>query len=208
MKGVLNNPTFLRGLFNILIVAIIVTIFELLFYYYIVAPDIVRVLDNLLTTTELPTLPPISTAPPVANASSPPNANSLLVRGLEYLQGILKGMSESDEELNNYTNSLKAGIMGMVVAILFVLLLWIYNKLRRNVKGDRYGTDLVPATITTIITLVLLLGFQIFMYFFALKFQYTNTDEIDLRFINSLLKDQGREDEMIKLPSGTSLDKV
>lgn len=183
MTQILGNPNFLRGLFSILLVAMFLAIFELTFYCTIAVPQINEQIDKLSNSF---------------NLSTPPLLFDSVTR-------VTKGIAVNDQENANYTNSLKIAIMVIFICIIFLLLTWTYTSLRRHTQGTKYKTDISPVFVSSIMTIILIIGFQIFMFFFSKKYKYASKEELELYFVNSLLTTQGRENELIPLPSETNL---
>jgi hypothetical protein len=185
MKKVIGNPNFLRGIFSILLVILFIATFELVFYYVIVVPKVNAQLEKLSNSVKL-------SIPDILKKS---------------ISGIVKGIAVTDQERADYTNSLKAGIMGIIIGIVLLLLIWVYRSLRRRTAGIKHGTDLPPVFLSSIIIILIILGFQVFMYIFGNKYNYALQDELEIRFVNALLEDQNRTSEIINIPSGTSFTK-
>lgn len=177
--NLLGNPDFLRGLFSIFLVVIIVSIFELTFYLIVVVPQINK---QLIKLTEA------------------------LNFKFDIVAGFARGLAITNQEDADYTNSLKIGIMCTIIGVVILFLTATYFRLRRKTKGYPHGTDLKPVFISSAIIIILLLCFQIFMYIFGTKYNYASQRELNIRFINALLKEQGSP--VIDLPSGTSLVKT
>lgn len=180
----INDPIFIRGIIGIFIVAIIMSIFELILYYKFAWP---KFKDSILTK-----LNPIGI---FDSDDFSTHINTIL--------NILKGISKNDENNDNYINSLKATIMSFVIIILFILTLFMFNRLEILTKNHIFGKDIIPIILNSVVVFIVLIIFQIIILFFSLNYNYGNEEELELRFVNSLLKARGEQE--IDLPSGTDL---
>lgn len=181
---IVNDPIFIRGVIGIFIVAIMMTIFELVLYYGFAWPKFKNSIITQLNDIGIFDSKNIFT-----------ENNTVL--------NILKGVSKNDENSDNYTNSLKAGIMSCIIIMLFFMLIFMWVKLETITKNDIFGKDIVPVVLNSLAIFVILIIFQILVLFYSMDYNYGSQDEIELRFVNSLLK--ARNEEIIDLPSGTNI---
>lgn len=180
-----NNPNFYRGVIGILFVVILMTIYEVTLYYTFVVPTFDQQIVNLASEMK-----------PLVIDSIP---------GFEMLQNIIYGITLNNEEDTTYIKNLKVVIMSTLIFFLFFLLVLAFHKLNVLTKYEPFGRDISPYLMNGLFIFVVLLGFQIFMIFFSLKYNFGSENEISVRFVNSLLKARGEKE--IELPSGISLTK-
>lgn len=190
---------FLYAIVSILAVAAFMTTYELLLYFFAVKPQFLAGLDRVSNVLDINTPPEIV--------------------------GILNGFSNNSENVGNYTNNLKFLIIcleiSFMVLSMFVIIGWINNnrlnietpyitkvlRLNKNIIGNVQLSENVAAFMNFIIVLIPILFVQVTIFLFAKRYKYGSVDEIKLRFVNSVLKYQGRSNEIIPLPSGVKLIK-
>ena len=200
---VINNSksSFLRGLAAIIMVGILMTFFELMLYYFAVRPNFKNGINSFLNSINF-------------NFSVPP-----------IVTNISNGLSNTAEEDGNYINILKFCLIMLeiiVLIIIFIIIIWTIKRwnssdIKKVVQTYNTNTNItqeiinkhkkeeIAVGINILLVAIPLITSQIFLYFFAQVYEYGSEEGIELRFINSILKYQEREDEIIDLPSGTRL---
>jgi len=190
--NIFSYDSFLRGLIAILIVGLSMTIFELCLYYIPIKKTFNSSIDNSLKQIYIGKYPIIS--------------------------GISEGLKITQEEAGERLNNYKLGIivMEIIIILLVVVITWVHlnnvenKKINlskvRNIKkfmyrSSKYNWGIIP---NSIFVFVILMAIDIAIFFFAQSYKFGDTDEIKLRFVNSILKYQGKE--QIEIPDTKDLN--
>jgi len=208
-----NDPLFLRGILYILIIAILITIFELSFYcgsivhtengliYYklnkIDFGDNINI--SLPEMPQMPSFPEMPSLPPMLSSSLPPmpQIQSSLPQ-LPSLPPMPSMPSLLSHPLNAYLNTkiardnvsdskINADAVTFMVLVMFILLLiclFIIYKL--HILRDKHGIGLAPVLLSSFLTVIILIAFQGTMYMYGKNFKYTTNDQIKLLVIDKL----------------------
>jgi hypothetical protein len=135
----------LEGLFYIIFVALIATIFEILFFIYVIFPKQYEEFNNYIKHTK-------------GQYRLPINIPENITKYIEIF-------NIREHELNNKINTNIIVFVCIEIIVLILILYILYSKLDR--------VQLKRQCISTFITVTVLLLFQIQMYQFGIKFQYT-----------------------------------
>lgn len=148
-----------KGILEILSIATIMTIFELPFYIFIVKPNIKLAIDSLIETM--------------------PDGN--LDKRIEHLLIVLK------ERENIYIYDIDFGsyLLIIIEIILLLTIVRLYvNKIRQLDENVSFKNNIK----LVIFVITLLIGFQVFFYFFAMNYYYFGRfgkEEIVHRFVEN-----------------------
>ena len=175
-----------KGIYTIILTAIILTIFEILFFYKIIAPGVqnemtininkiaIKIADNVNSKThELQKQNPLYDYTISQTTSLLLNdTNGAILNTLADREKILT------DSLNKYTVYTGIVILCVFVALLVIIYMTILYDSDLNII-DEYGilqdANMFDPTIYSIITVALLICFQILFFFFGKKFKYPGT---------------------------------
>lgn len=197
-KELYFGPTFLRGLIYVISAAIFITIFELCFYVIHIVPlehenVVLKIhgakkwnIDNTLKSGGIDSI----------------NSIIDLLENLNfnkdvYGRSFIETMSDRELKLShkNNNNAIFFIVLEIFIFILFIFL--VYQKLITYVTSDKklnigynthYGAGILPPIINAFLTTLILIIFQLNMYFFAQKWLYTSDYEIDYEITKNLDK--------------------
>lgn len=151
----------LKGIFSILLINTLVTIFNLIFYIFVVYPTIQEAVKNSLVS---------------------PNSGDDKNNGVYKIIGILK---QREYKLMENVNEGSYGIIIIIILLLVCVLLYIYKSINVLSETVKYKDIIVSSCITTF----LLLCFQGMFFKFGMNFYYTGkygSDEAVYRFIMNI----------------------
>ncbi len=151
----------LKGIFSILIVNTIVTVFNLVFYIFVVYPTIQEAVKKSL----------------ISQGTS--DSNSKLYK-------IINIIKNREYELIGKANGGSYGIITIIILLMVCILLYIYKSLNVLSKTVKYKDILISSGITT----CMLLCFQGLFFKFGMNFYYTGIygpDEAIYRFITNIM---------------------
>jgi len=173
----LSSPDGLRGMFNILLTATILTIFEIVFFYKIVVPGVNNSMNNGIENATQYFADNINQYINDLKKSTTDNQNIIISEILTTIKNkeniFFKTFSSREYLLTNKINYYTKLTGGIIIMILVSLLFVIYYNLKRKTNG---ATQLTPAIITSLITVFLLISFQIMFYFFSLNYNYPGSE--------------------------------
>ena len=179
MRTLISDPVFLRGLFYITLVAIVITIFELVFFITFIGPKETSSIHNYFNNF-------------IKNVESSKNHIGDANNGLNnYIDVFIDREKILDDKINNDAVS----FIILEVIILCIVLYMIYNKLYRVTSTSIHGHDLGPVIITSVITVSILALFQINMYLFGKDYSYAGSDEIENLIYEQLLNAKNTKDK-------------
>lgn len=176
----------LRGLFSVGLTATILTTFEIVFFYLVVAPGVVSKMDSSIK----------GVAKEIANIPGARNMHEALDRAptsgyiadargasFDFLRTMKIRSQQTKRKVNAYTKATGALIIGALV----LGLVGIHGAIRR--RGASLGTAPVY---TALLTVALLTGFQYWFYLIGQEYKYPGAygnEELKL-----IIEDQMRED--------------
>ena len=174
-------------IYSIFLVAAIMTIFELLFFYLKVIPDVNASLNEKLDVLEKKML--VLSDEKRMEVLSQLNLKNLEklkflnisannVNGsLKNIDDILKVLIERENELieKNNTNVFLFGLS--ILLFLAFLIIFIALSIKRDL-GQGEGIKFVEPTIVSFITISLLIAFQVLFYYFGKNYNYPQDNEL------------------------------
>lgn len=182
----LISPDGLRGIFSILLIATILTLFEIIFFFVKIAPDVGSSANNAvggLSNTTVDGLEAIM----VMNFGSKFNHTDAMIAKDNHGARIINTLANREKliigKINGYTKT--TGVVIMV--LLCVLLAYIYMALKNKTKLSGEGVQLGTASWTALMTVGILISFQIFFYFFSQQYSYPGS-EGDNELLSTVLK--------------------
>jgi len=168
--NLLNNSEFLKGLFVFCLVAILLFIFEFVLFYVVIVPLETSQLIDLLSS----------------NSSG---FGALFNGGSSNVA--LEVLNQRETALDATINMYYIYIMIAIVCILIVGFIFSIYKLHTLKSSETilYG----PSIINTIITIIIILAFQIQVYYFGRQFKYPSSEEMLGLFSQTISNNLGPE---------------
>ena len=190
-----NQPKLLRGLFSILLVSLLMTLFELAFYRIVIDPETTKAVRGILNSMENGFYD-LLTKEESRKFVKPETIQ--MAREVNLVDSFLLTSAEREEMLIERVNLYAYLTASFMVFILFGALYYIHAHLlfvrsRRHILavfGDNYGA----AIITAFMTVILLASFQYLFYLFGAQFRFVGRnglEELQNTFNNSLRKNLG-----------------
>ena len=178
--GYLNNLAHVdgkRGIFTIVLTATILTIFEIVFFYMVVAPGVNtsmnRQLDNigknLVEGTNEKALK-LQKKYPIADAIIP-EVNETVFN--ESIRGIFATFAEREKLLTDKINWYTKVTGVLIILILMTVLYLLYSSIKSEVGNGDIG--LKDPTYTALFTVLMLIAFQILFFNFSQVYKFPGT---------------------------------
>lgn len=167
LRFLFDNPVFLKGLFVIFFVAFLLTIFELIFFIYLIEP-----VESYYIKTFLKSIGKQNFRNDFRNEIRTETT-------IKYL----KILNERELILNNTINSNSILVIILMIVFLFIFLLYLFYRLKyivKNMYESSQNYNILPSIISGFLTLGIIGLFQVLVFNFGLAFKYTTTDEIYL----------------------------
>ena len=174
-----NSPNGLGGLFSIVLTATILTVFEIVFFYVVIAPDIENIMNKYLKDIAASIANSISSTfneqkqqvqqLGVSNANIQQSINTHLSRSVSKVDtflNIFRTFDIREEQLVNRINTytIITGV-GIILSLVF-LMVWLAKALQPmgGVKKDHVFSALM--------TVMVLIAFQGYFYLFGKEYKY------------------------------------
>lgn len=184
-----------RGLFGIFVIVIILTIYEVIFFFNIAVPqvefdlnvgldEVANALADLITdevNKETNDQTSINLLNTIIKKKFNTAKNDIFD---DHIENMLLTSANREkkkiDKLNIYTK-ITAGIL---ITVLVILMIIIGINISHNAQG--MGAQLGSATLTAFITVVLLIGFQVLFYYFSMNSWYSTDNELLNVIIDSI----------------------
>mgnify|MGYP001211423481 CR=1 FL=1 len=163
----------MKAIYTILIIATILTVFEIVFFYYVVSPGVIYTMEQQIGNIGKTYANTINT-----KAKELQEKGILLNAGIPFavdnvfnddIENIFTTLSNREniliKKINNYTKY--TGLL-IILSLLTVLYLVYSNLIKQG--GD--DIDLSTENYTAVFTVFCLISFQIMFYFFGQEFRY------------------------------------
>lgn len=172
----------MKGVFTIVLTATILTIFELVFFYNIIVPTVEEEMNTNIRRVGEQIATNLNEKARAYQIQSPVS-DVLATRAMRYAfnetnAGILDTTAAREkiliDQINQYT--IYTGVIIMLVLAIVLYIIW--RKIVSTVeKGDSEGetANMLDATLSAVITVGVLIGFQILFYFYGKKYRYPGT---------------------------------
>lgn len=213
-----KQPRLLRGVFGILLISALMSLFEIGFYMIIVRPETERQIDALLNQfpadglefsgvqaqTQAVDLPGIGSDG--VKFSSPEELFPLVQDAFlpeasgpqDMMAATIKAIAVEERIKMDRINMYAFLSMGGVVLLLFAVMWGLYEKLEWEAWNVHYvrvfGGEMSVTVASSIMAVMMLAGFQYLFYLFGLKFKYTGTnglDELRLELLDGIRSELG-----------------
>jgi predicted PurR-regulated permease PerM len=177
----------MKGIFTIILTATILAVFELVFFYIIVAPTVVdemntniKKVGNKIAANLNKTNKEIQEKNPVADIAVS-HATRIIFNDINgaVLNTTASRENNLIESINNYT--IYTGVA--IVLVLLVILYIIWKKIKSSVGMgvgfpdiEGVDTDMTDAILSAVITVGALIAFQIMFYFYGKQYRYPGTE--------------------------------
>lgn len=180
-----DQPRLIRGMFGILLISTCMTVFEMIFFGAVVVPVTKDQLDALNMSRISSIIASEGGDPPPA----PPGSTQSAVNSF------MGATEASERRLVDKNNRFAFASMGVFTFVLFMVLFLLYNRLRsigleKKHVVEIFGTQMRVTVATSIFTVSVLILFQIFFFFFGLKFKYLGGPEEILHDFNNALREE------------------
>jgi hypothetical protein len=186
-----------KGIFSILLVATILTVYEIVFFYKIITPSITDTMNNNLDDVSKQIYANIknikyekkeaykeniSKLSKIFDTIQQTNKNNINInivnKGLQSfssndkIKAILNTFSNREKNLTNHINTytLLSGLLLLTFLIVLMVLLW------KNIKKSKLGLNenynMSTSIKTALFTVFILISFQILFFYFGKKYYY------------------------------------
>lgn len=179
-----------KGIFSILLIATILTIFEIVFFYKIIAPSINDTMNsnledvskqlyanikNLKYEKKKENKEEISKILDTLNNRNNINIIEGEFKSLAFndkIKAILNTFSDREKNLTNHINkyTMLSGLL--LLTILIVLMVLIWKNIKTNKIDINENTNMSTSIKTALFTVSMLISFQILFFFFGKKYYY------------------------------------
>lgn len=190
----------MKGVFTIILTAAILAIFELVFFYNIVAPTVKDEMDTNIDKVGDQIAKNLNKSNKSIQEQNPVSdvavsrATRLVFNDLN--KGVLDTLAAREQilvkSINNYT--IYTGVV--IVLVLSVILYVIWKKIKGSAdSGQDEDTDMTDATLSAVITVGVLIAFQILFYFYGKQYRYPGTagnEELLWVIIDSIKPSEGK----------------
>jgi len=178
--GYLNNLAHVdgkRGIFSIVLIATVLTIFEIIFFYMVVAPGVDASMNsqldkigkNLVQGSNEKALK-LQKKHTVADAIIP-EINDTVFN--ENIRGIFATFSEREKLLTDKINWYTKATGVLIILILMTVLYLLYSSIKSEVGAGNIG--LKNPTYTALFTVTILIAFQILFFNFSQVYKFPGT---------------------------------
>lgn len=199
-----SQPKLLRGLYSILLVSFLMTIFEIVFYKVIVDPQTQLAVEDLLSDIHWGTRRAVAKTvrENKANGTTWESPISILEADrLDLVSPFLLTSAKREEKLIAKNNLYAYVTASFMIFFLLAALFYIHTRLV-YVEGHKhvmqvFGENFGAAVLTSFITVGFLASFQILFYFFGTNFKFVGSmgnAELQNTFNNMLRRNLGMEE--------------
>jgi hypothetical protein len=167
-----------KGVFTIVLVASILIIFEICLFYFIIVPDIEREMDESIHLV----------GSKIAESINEKNRNMQQQNVLfdvavaqttqlvfnEKVDNALSTLADREKLLTNHINryTIYTGVVIMLILIITLAFVWSSIANDENIKQGIEDANMTDATLTAMLTVSILIGFQVLFYFYGRQFNY------------------------------------
>lgn len=199
-----SQPKLLRGLYSILLVSFLMTIFEIIFYKTIVDPQTQVAIKTLLRDIQSGTAEAVRSAVQENNANGKVWESPISIISadkLDLISPFLLTTAQREEKLVAKLNLYAYITASFMIFFLLAALFYIHTRLV-YVEGHKhvmqvFGENFGAAVLTSFITVGFLASFQILFYFFGTNFKFMGSKgnaELQNGFNNMLRRNLGMEE--------------
>jgi len=177
-----KRTKFYLGLIYILIVAIFMNTFELIFFVFMICPKETEILKGFLNNLNLfpilPTMPEFPTAGPIGPVGPVGPAGPEVKSPETYFNDYFDVMIHRENQIIDMYNMHLVVFIVIEIGILLIILLIFYSKVKFR--------DSISTLMLCLKTVLTLCFFQVNLFYFALKFLYTTQEEIQYLVLKKL----------------------
>lgn len=188
-----SQPKLLRGVFSILLVSLLMTIFETGFYMKIIEPQTRAAVKDIVSMMQSHAY--YQTKNELSKQTWYSPITFMNPENVDMADAFLDTNKERERLLINKINQYAYITASFMVFILFMGLVMIHSRLSYIQKGSHnfevFGADYYAAIITAVLTVVLLASFQVLFFFFGKQFKFLGTkgtEELRFKFNNFMRK--------------------
>lgn len=164
-----------RGLFTIVLTMTLLMIFEITFFYLLIAPKVEGIMDKKIdklakdaSDTVNSRTEEIRRKVPVADVVVP-EINKRLFN--DSMKGIFRTFAEREQILMNKINMYTKITSGLVLVIFFIILYALYSGISKEV-GSKGSLELSTPVLSASFTAGVIIVFQIVFYLFGRQYRY------------------------------------
>ena len=191
--SLLNQPKLLRGVFSILLVSLLMTVFETGFYIKIIEPQTRAATKGIVRMMQSQAY--YQTKNELANQAWYSPITFMNPDNVDMADAFLETNKEREALLIKRINQYAYITASFMVFILFVALVMVHSRLSYIQKGshafESFGANYHAAIMTSFLTVVLLASFQVLFFFFGKQFKFIGTkgnEELHFTFNNFMRK--------------------
>lgn len=188
-----------KGMFAILLTATILTIFEIVLFYIIIIPDVVAQVDhNIKKIGENVSNDINEKNKAIKKKSAYHDVAVTEVTSLVFNEKnsqVLKTLSDREKNLTEHINLYTKLTGGLMLVALSIILFVTWNSIKNDVRVDKMSLDpdlndsMFDPVLTAVITVSLLIAFQILFYFYGKQYKYPGSfgkDELIFEIIDEI----------------------
>lgn len=194
---IINSVKGKKGIFSIILIAIVLTIIEISVFYFVVVPSIENEINTGVDLISDKIAYKINTTVVDPKAEDKTQiTSSLKLRGSVFNdinENVLETISGRErkltDQINNYTKLISALLMLCLIGLLIIV--WV------NIMNDERSEniDMTNTFLSTGIALVILIVFQILFYYFGTKYRFIGSMG-DEEILYEIIKDVDANVEM------------
>jgi hypothetical protein len=184
-----------KGIFSILLIAIILTVYEIVFFYKIISPSITDTMNNNLDDVSkqiyaniknikyekkeahTENISKISKIFDTIQQSDKNNIN-IIDKGLQSflfndkIKAFLNTFSNREKNLTDHINkyTMLSGLLLLTILIVLMVLLW--KNIKNSELGENENYNMTTSIKTAFFTVFILISFQILFFFFGKKYYF------------------------------------
>jgi len=175
--NLLNNLEFLKGLFVFCSVAILLFIFEIVLFYVFIVPMETNQMINFLTSSSSGFSGILNSG--TASGPTGPTGSTPTVSNV-FLDVLKQRENSMDSSINMYY----IYIMIVIICILFIT--FLFSVYRLNLLKAHETVLFGPSIVNAVIIILLILAFQIQVFFFGQQFKYPSSVEMTAMFSKTI----------------------
>ena len=188
-----------KGVFTLILTATILSIFETVFFYKIVVPNVEGEMDHHIKEVGIQIAQNINEKTiPMQNKNALTDVTIAETKKIVFndkIKYVLKTFQQREQELVDEVNmyTVYTGIVLILTFSILLYLIWYSIKtdphvgvMFRNMVED---SDMTDATLSAVLTVGPLIAFQIFFYFFGKQYKYPGSfgkEELSWEIINGI----------------------
>lgn len=163
-----------KGLFTVVLTAIILTIYEIIFFYNVVVPGVEDEMNANIKKVGKHIAHEINERNQILQKQNGVTDVTVAQRTRvifnDINKGILKTMAEREKILTCVINKYTMYTGVIIVLILMMILYLLWSNIKNTNTND--NTNMTDATLTALFTVIILIAFQVLFYFYGKQYKY------------------------------------